>query len=158
MIGLVVYIINSLQLVMLDLENIGANWDFARNHALACKIGKPIQNHTSFAGVESMENQPIHAKHNLCPCCLNAIHKEELPLCGNSKEIEFIGFGFPLYFIFIKYAIIILLLQIVAYNILSLDWAVLASFDICEQAHVRELPNHHEGVCTSWLIKLIRTE
>ena len=72
--------------------------------------------------------------------------------------MEFLGFGFPLYFIFTKYSIILLLLQIVTYSALSISWALQTSYDICEQGAIRELPNHYEGRCTSWLLKFMRTE
>jgi hypothetical protein len=69
-----------------------------------------------------------------------------------------LGFGFPLYFIFNKYAIILLILQIVSYSALSLYWAVESTYDICEENGFRALPNGKKGVCTSWLIKFVRSE
>lgn len=129
---------------MLDLDRIGPNWKFAADHGQACTPGRPIRQPTSTTSIDSSPTtkQNNHAKgHNLCECCLNIIQKEPIPLCDNSKELEFLGFGFPLYFIFTKYAIILLMLQIVTYSALSICWALNTSVDICDEGHIRELPH-----------------
>ena len=95
---------------------------------------------------------------DVCHCCQEKVHKEEIPLCENTKELDFLGFGFPLYFIFNKYNIVLLLLQIVSYSVLSLYWAYQTSHDLCDLGKQRHLPGGHHGVCTSWLIRFIRTE
>lgn len=115
---------------MLDLEKIGPDWTFATNHGLACRPGKPIIKNASPSSTTSIDDDPP-TKHIFCECCLNVIHKEPISLCENSKELEFLGFGFPLYFIFTKYCIILLILQIVTYSALSISWALETSFDIC---------------------------
>jgi hypothetical protein len=54
-----------------------------------------------------------------------------VPLCENSKELEFLGFGFPLYFVFLKYSIILLVLQIASSNALSLYWGYQSTYGLC---------------------------
>lgn len=81
-----------------------------------------------------------------------------MPLCENTKELDFLGFGFPLYFIFNKYNIILLLLQITSYSALSLYWAYHANHDLCDKGIYRHLPGGYHGTCTSWLIRWVRTE
>lgn len=140
---------------MLNLDKIGPDWNLAQNHAKACRPGRPVKAKEPASSTSiSMENP----RNQLCECCLNIIHKEDVSLLNNSKQLEFLGFGFPLYFIFIKYAIALLLLQIVTYAALSISWALQHSDDICNGGAVRHLPGGYEGQCTSWVIKFMRTE
>jgi hypothetical protein len=51
-----------------------------------------------------------------------------------------------------------MLLQITSYSALSLYWAYHANHDICDEGVKRHLPGGHHGVCTSWMIRFVRTE
>lgn len=95
---------------MIDLDKLDPNWEIAIEHGQASKTGITPEN----ANKSTTE---------LCPCCLNVIYKDPTPFCVNSKETEFLGFGFPLYFVFLKNCIILLFLSICSYNALSLYWA-----------------------------------
>lgn len=91
----------------MDLDQLDPDWEFALMHGEASKVGIRSKN----------------KKILVCRCCLNAVFKDRLPLCENSKELELIGFGFPLYYVFFKYCILLLLLLICTYSAISLFWA-----------------------------------
>lgn len=66
--------------IMLDLDKIDPDWNLARNHAKACRPGRPVREISSSTSI-SMDNP----HHQLCECCLNIIHKEDVSLLNNSK-------------------------------------------------------------------------
>jgi hypothetical protein len=108
---------------MIDLDSMPPDWNFAHQHAKASKPGLVENIHTQ---------KTINV---FCPCCLKPIVKKEIPLFENSKELEFLGFGFPLYFIFIKYCIVLILVLIVTYSGISLFWGIQNTLQFC--AHRR---------------------
>ena len=95
----------------MDIDELNPNWKEACNHGKAMSVGLP----------PSKEEEPLTS---VCPCCLNIINKKPAPFCENVKQLEFIGFGFPLFYSYIKNCILLLLLSICSYNCLSLYWAV----------------------------------
>jgi hypothetical protein len=52
---------------MIDLWQIPPSRAFAENHGKACRPGKG-------------QSVDINKKNQICPCCLNTINKEEVPL------------------------------------------------------------------------------
>lgn len=57
---------------------------------------------------------------NVCHCCNQHIDKTEIPICDTTKSLEFLGFGFPLFYMFIRNCILLLILMICVSNILAL--------------------------------------
>lgn len=53
---------------------------------------------------------------------------------------------------------ILLTLQIVSYSVMSLYWAVESTYGMCVEGEPNHLPNHHEGICHSWLSIFMRAE
>jgi hypothetical protein len=68
-----------------------------------------------------------------------------------------LGFGFPLYYIFLRYCIILVLILICSYSAVSLYWGIKASSAFCSH---RRLGGGSEGDlhCTSFLIIFSRIE
>jgi hypothetical protein len=97
------------------MQMLNPDWKFAAKHADATRPGMMTEEH------EKEE----------CICCFKQINKVPLPLCENSKELEFLGFGFPLYFIFMKFAMFILLVEIVNYTAIELYFAIRNNYDFC---------------------------
>jgi hypothetical protein len=88
---------------MIDLDQIGPDWELAKVHAKSTVAGRaPGDTHEV----------------SRCPCCYRKIVTEPIGLFSNSKELEVLGYAFPLYFKFLKYAMILILFQICSYNIL----------------------------------------
>ncbi len=88
---------------MIDLDQIGPDWELAKVHAKSTVAGRaPGDTHEV----------------SRCPCCFRKIVTEPIGLFSNSKELEVLGYAFPLYFKFLKYAMILILFQICSYNIL----------------------------------------
>lgn len=48
----------------------------------------------------------------MCQCCLNLIQKDPVSICENSKELSFLGFGFPLFYNMLQFCIINLFILI----------------------------------------------
>jgi hypothetical protein len=71
-------------------------------HAKAVSVGKP--NHGSHREV--------------CDCCNNVVDREPMDLGTNIKNLSFLGFGIPLYFLFLQYCIILNLLLVVTDGIM----------------------------------------
>lgn len=90
------------------------DWDQAVQHGLASKIG--ISSDTSF---------------EYCLCCFHNIQKSPILLSENTKELEFLGFGLPLYFAFVRHCIFLLLISICCYNIPSLYFALVHNAEFC---------------------------
>lgn len=68
--------------IMLNLDKIGPDWNLAQNHAKACRPGRPVKAKEPASSTSiSMENP----RNQLCECCLNIIHKEDVSLLNNSK-------------------------------------------------------------------------
>jgi len=122
------------------------DWKFAENHAKAVKPGIAD-------GLHMKTGNSV-----FCQCCLKPVEKEDVPLCANSKELEFLGFGFPLYFIYLKYSIVLILILICSYCGVSLYWAIEYNREIC--LHHRLLSGSGSGDphCTSFLILFSRIE
>jgi hypothetical protein len=135
--------------MLLDLDKIDPDWKFAATHGQASKIG-----------IKKDENK--RSTTSICRCCLNVIYKDPASLCENSKELEFLGFGLPLYFVFLKNCIILLLISICSYNGLSLYWAFLHNYDWCHsdyQDHHRLLASDHSApVCHTFMVQMSRVE
>ena len=106
----------------LEMNILNPDWEFAARHGQASKPGRVEE------GEEDRQE---------CICCLKQINKSPIPLCENSKELEFLGLGFPLYFIFLKYAIVILLLQILNYSVMDLYFAVIENEGFCLRGQPR---------------------
>lgn len=68
---------------------------------------------------------------NLCGCCKQKVQKEEIPICENTKSLEFLGFGFPLFYMFIRNCIILLILLIISNNFISLFISIHDGNDYC---------------------------
>ena len=126
---------------LLSLDTIGPDWAAAENHG---KARRP--------GIASAANSAF------CQCCFNPIQKEPIPLCDNSKVLSNLGYGYPLYFIFVKYLIALMLLELLSYSGVGIIYALDSSYAICERGGVVELPGGYEGQCTSWLVRFMRTE
>lgn len=69
-----------------------------------------------------------------------------------------LGSGFPLYFIFLKYSIVMIFLLLVSYSALSLAWAYEYNQDFCLK-HVDRVGKSGESIhCTSWMVLFSRLE
>ena len=105
---------------MIKLDQLDPDWDLATKHGKASMIGGyPAQ--TSEDG----------GSPTLCPCCLQLVEKTSIPISVNSKELEFLGFGFPLFYSFLKNCMILLIILICSYNAISLKKAVDANYSFC---------------------------
>lgn len=93
---------------MLDLDVLGPDWRFAELHGMASRTG--------YNKYDQNDNDGII----ICRCCLNIVHQKQVPLCVHSKELEFLGFGFPLFYAFVKNCILLLIVMIFSYNAISL--------------------------------------
>lgn len=96
------------------MQSLHSDWKFAHQHGQSTKPG--------------LKNSRGQFQ---CICCLRSVNKEPIPLCENSKQLQFLGYGFPLYFIFLKYAMIILFLETINYSIINLYKAVNQNYDFC---------------------------
>jgi hypothetical protein len=72
-------------------DHIPADWSLAEAHAKAVLPGKHIPH-----------------KNEACPCCMGYIEKEPVGYCENSKELAFLGEGFPLFYNFLKFCMVML--------------------------------------------------
>ncbi|KAM3133932.1 hypothetical protein pb186bvf_013898, partial [Paramecium bursaria] len=69
--------------------------------------------------IEALEHQRAHsvgeAKPNsrLCKCCGYQIERSQIKLCSQIEDLSFLGFGYPLYFAYMKYAIILIMIQFI---------------------------------------------
>lgn len=126
---------------MIDLDKLDPNWDIAMEHGQASKTGILPANETN-------------STTDLCPCCLNVVYKDPAPLCANAKDTEFLGFGFPLFYVFLKNCIILLLLSICSYSALSLYWAFHNNYDWCHgSGHHRLLAEtEHSPDCETFMV------
>lgn len=130
---------------MIDLDMMPPDWKFAEEHA---KANKP--------GLVDDRMNPI-SSNLICPCCLKTIIKNEIPLLSNSKQMEFMGFGFPLYFIFIKYCIILLLVLICSYSTISVYLGIKETSEFCSHtSRLLESSSSALSVCSSLFIEISR--
>ncbi len=104
---------------MIKLDQLDPDWELATKHGQASMIGYP----------ESSSEDNISA--TLCPCCLQIIEKTPIPICVNSKELELLGFGFPLFYSFLKNCMILLIILICSYNAISLKKAIEGNYGFC---------------------------
>lgn len=128
---------------MIKLNQLDPDWELATKHGNASSIGYP--------NLTSGEN----LSGTLCPCCLHLLEKTPIPISVNSKELEFLGFGFPLFYSFLKNCMILMILLICSYNALELKKAIDTNHDIChpyEPHSYRLLAT--EKTCTSVMIEL----
>ena len=84
------------------------DWDVAHNHYLARRTGPDVDRKTHDG--ESNTQYLITRLVNLCPCCGFEIERENLPFPTSIISLSFLGAGFPLFYNFIRYCIIILFL------------------------------------------------
>ena len=96
------------------MQTLDPDWEFAEKH-----------------GDASRPNRSFGANYEECICCLHRLSKVPLPLCENSKELEFLSYGYPLYFIFLKYMLMFLVLHMLNYSILELYNAIESNYDFC---------------------------
>ena len=92
------------------------DWKKAERHGRASLPGKP---------------KPEEERGDKCDCCMKEIDKEPIPVSTNSKELDVLGFGFPLYFIFLKYCIILIILLIVTYTAIGIFWSIKSNTNFC---------------------------
>ena len=55
---------------------------------------------------------------------MNVVHKEQVSLNIHSKELEFLGFGFPLWYSFLKNCAMLLMIIVITQSTFSLYIAV----------------------------------
>jgi hypothetical protein len=137
---------------MIDLDKLNPDWAFAAAHGQASKVGL-VSN--------KKDGSKLTSKTAICRCCLNVIYKDPAPMCSNSKDLEMIGFGFPLYFVFLKNCIILLLLSIFSYSGLSLYWALSHNYNWCHPEftdHHRLLESSSEAECETFMVDMSRVE
>lgn len=87
------------------MDHLDPDWELAALHGQSSKAGKLHEN---------ISRQDLLA----CKCCFNIVHKDPIPICENAKELEFLGFGFPLFYSFMKDCIILLIILISSYSII----------------------------------------
>jgi len=86
------------------LTRIPPNWEECIAHQSANNIGDEVDISES------------------CPCCNRKIERKQLSIGFTPKDISFLGAGYPLYFVYLKYCVFILLLTFMtsgAFNLLS---------------------------------------
>lgn len=106
---------------MLDLDVLNPDWQFAETHGMASKTG--------FVDFKANDQST-----QICKCCHNFVHQEKLPICVHSKELAFLGFGFPLFYSFMKNCILLLVILICSYSGFSLFLAITHNLEtICDQ-------------------------
>ena len=79
--------------------------EFAQLHGMAHSVGEYI---------------PPKEDIERCPCCLAAYYKPPLPLCCQLEDLLHVGAAYPLYFVFIRQCIILLLINILISSVPSL--------------------------------------
>ena len=92
------------------------DWDKAAIHRLASRIGTYHEDDKE-----------------ICHCCHEPINKEKIPLCQDSKTLEFIGFGFPLFYMFLRNCIVLLFLLITTEGIISTYISVREGAKFCSE-------------------------
>lgn len=90
------------------------DWKLAEIHGKASKVGFYDETSPQF-----------------CRCCFQKTQKEEIPLCENTKSLEFLGFGFPLFYMFIRNCILLLVLLIISNNLISIFISVQDGHNYC---------------------------
>lgn len=139
---------------MINLDRLDPDWEFATKHGKA-----------SLTGTASIGKSKI-SKSEICPCCFQFVYKDPVPICTNPKELEFLGFGFPLFYIFLKNCMILLLIAICSYNAISLKKAFDTNYTLCHEQS-STLPAHRRllggtaaatGGCFTFMIEMSRTE
>ncbi len=100
---------------MFDSSKYEPNWKEAELHGKAARVGFFDEN-----------------SKDICHCCHQKTEKREIPLCENTKSLEFLGFGFPLFYMFIRNCIILLLLLIISNSLISLVTAVNDGTEYCK--------------------------
>ncbi len=100
-----------------DLQRLNPDWNFAKKHGKASKSGYIVTN-------EKLTSSII-----MCPCCLNIIDKEPVSLWENTKELSFLGYGFPLFYNMILYCLISLIILILSESAILMYLAILECDD-----------------------------
>ena len=104
---------------MTDEKKYLPNWEQAKVHGEASRVGF----------YDQLDN-------DMCPCCQQKIHKKLIPIGENTKSLEFLGFGFPLFYMFIRNCIILLILLIISNNFISLYISVNDGNEYCNSRSV----------------------
>ena len=73
-------------------------------------------------------------------------------MCENSKGLEFLGFGFPLFYTFLKNCIILLLSLICTYAAFAVKSAYTYNWDFCHNAYRRVLAGGTEISCDTFMV------
>lgn len=123
---------------MPNLDDFDPDWIQAERHAMASRAGHPTKD-------------PQLGSTVLCKCCFNHIHKDPAPLCENSKELEFLGFGYPLFYTFLKNCIMLLICLICTYSAYALKNAITYNYNYCYDVHKRLLGGS-ETTCETFMI------
>ena len=103
---------------MSTLDELNPDWEQAGRHGLASRAGL------------SMDGATINST-LLCRCCFSVVYKDPVPMCENSKSLEFLGFGFPLFYAFLKNCIILLISLICTYSSFALKSAITYNWIFC---------------------------
>ena len=77
---------------MVNLDKLDPDWKEAEQHGMANRAGFPI--------VDDNNQDESFDKNNslICKCCYEHVYKTPVPLWENSKQLEFLGFGYPLFY------------------------------------------------------------
>ena len=97
------------------------NWQAAGRHAKAANIGK-----------KSTQNPSLK---DYCECCNSPVQKEPIRLGQHVKELNFLGFGVPLFYLFLQCCIILNLLLIVTDSIYIISKSAINSAARCQNYH-----------------------
>ena len=87
-----------------NLDNIPPNWKYAEDH-LKARVNGP-----------EVLDPPI----NICDCCGYNVNRNQLPITCDITELAFLGSGFPLLFIFVKYCAIICMILFLISGVYSI--------------------------------------
>ncbi|CAD8188436.1 unnamed protein product [Paramecium octaurelia] len=114
------------------------DWNVARKHALARRTAPDTKVHHD----DDDDEEP--KKPETCPCCGFEIERKEIPYCDDIKSLKFLGAGFPLFYNFLKFCILLLCLQslVAIFNVLS-------NYDgeFCQQQTLNTISQQMEPNC-----------
>lgn len=130
----------------LDWENIQytmpPNWKVAEEHCKSRLVAPEFKEEELKEAEECGKKIPLTA----CPCCGFKIHRKKLSLWCDISEFSFLGSGYPLFFIFIKYCLYLLLTILIINGGLSAYIYMSGSF--CEPDVDGEIDCKKNGVST----------
>ncbi|CAD8205212.1 unnamed protein product [Paramecium pentaurelia] len=122
------------------------DWNVARKHALARRTAPDTKARLD----DDDDEEP--KKPETCPCCGFEIERKEIPYCDDIKSLKFLGAGFPLFYNFLKFCILLLCLQslVALFNILSNYHG-----EFCQQKTLNPISQQMEPNCQeSMFLKL----